>query len=208
MAATPATQKFVPIREVRDGVAILNDGSLRAILIASSVNFALKSADEQQAILMQFQTFLNTLDFSLQMYVQSRELDIEPYLALLREREPQQANDLMQVQLREYIGFIEQFTKEVDVMTKSFFVVVSYAPSAISLTKGIGGLFRAKQVDPALAQTRFEEDRSQLEQRIAVVQQGLARMGVRTIPLGTEETVELFYHLFNPGEVGAAPGTQ
>lgn len=200
MAKTPATQQFVPLSEVRDGVAILKDGSMRAILIASSVNFALKSADEQRAILLQFQNFLNTLDFSLQMYIQSRELDIKPYLELLRTRESTQANELMQVQLREYIGFIEQFTKEVDVMTKSFFVVISYAPSSISLKKGIRGFFRGKQIDPALVQTRFEEDRTQLEQRIAVVEQGLARIGVRTIMLGTDEVIELFYRLFNPGE--------
>jgi len=118
--STPAAQQFVPLREVRDGIVLMKDGGMRAILMASSINFALKSEDEQQAILGQFQQFLNTLDFSLQIYVQSRELDITPYLELLRAREPGQDNDLMRVQLREYIGFIEHFTTETDIMTKSF----------------------------------------------------------------------------------------
>ena len=204
--STPAAQQFVPLREVRDGIVLMKDGGMRAILMASSINFALKSEDEQQAILGQFQAFLNTLDFSLQIYVQSRELDIKPYLELLRAREPGQDNDLMRVQLREYIGFIEHFTIETDIMTKSFFVVISYAPSGVRLTGGLGGIWRGKRADTtALEQTRFEEDRTQLEQRVAVVEEGLNRIGVRTVLLGTSEIIELFYHLFNPGEASQAP---
>ncbi len=107
--ANERTQSFVPLEEVRDGIVLLKDGSLRAILMASSINFALKSGEEQEAILKQFQSFLNTLDFSMQIYVQSRELDINPYLALLASREAAQKNDLMKVQLREYMGFIRSF---------------------------------------------------------------------------------------------------
>ncbi len=111
----------------------------------------------------------------------------------------------MKVQLREYIGFVENFTNEVDIMTKSFFVVISYAPAAISITGGLGNILRRrKSSDAAVMQTRFEEDRTQIEQRIAVVEQGLNRIGVRTVPLGTSEIVELFYHLFNPAESNRA----
>jgi hypothetical protein len=200
MAQTPSAQQFVPIAEVRDGIAILKDGGMRAILMASSINFALKSQDEQHAILGQFQAFLNTLDFSMQIYVQSRELDIRPYLELLHTLDAKQDNDLMKVQLREYIGFVENFTNEVDIMTKSFFVVISYSPATLRVAGGLGNILRRKKTDPALMQTRFEEDRSQIEQRIAVVEQGLNRVGVRTVLLGTNEVIELFYHLFNPGE--------
>lgn len=199
--STPSAQQFVPLREVRDGMILMKDGGMRAILMASSINFALKSQDEQHAILAQFQAFLNTLDFSLQIYVQSRELDIQPYLELLRAREPAQDNDLMRVQLREYIGFVENFTNETDIMTKSFFVVISYTPATISVTGGWGNIWRARRThDARVAQTRFEEDRTQLEQRVAVVEEGLNRLGVRTVLLGTNEVVELFYRLFNPAE--------
>jgi len=201
MAETPRAQQFVPLKEVRDGVAVLKDGGMRAILIASSVNFALKSQDEQHAILSQFQAFLNTLDFSLQIYVQSRELNIEPYLALLRTLDAKQDNDLMKVQLREYIGFVENFTNEVDIMTKNFFIVISYAPAALNLSKGLGSLLgRKKSNDAEAEQMRFEENKTQLEQRVAVVEQGLNSLGVRTVLLGTNEIIELFYHLFNLGE--------
>lgn len=206
MTQTPSAQQFVPLREVRDGIAILKDGSMRAILMASSINFALKSQDEQHAILEQFQAFLNTLDFSLQIYVQSRKLDIQPYLHLLHTLDAKQDNDLMKVQLHEYIGFVENFTNEVDIMTKSFFVVISYAPALISTKGGLRNILRRKTSnDAVILQTRFEEDRSQIEQRIAVVEQGLHRIGVRIVLLGTNEVIELFYHLFNPGETNQAP---
>jgi len=205
---TPSAQELVPITDVRDGIVLLRDGGLRALLLASSINFALKSEDEQTAILSQFQGFLNALDFSLQLYVQSRTLDIAPYLALLRSREPQQENDLMRVQLREYIGFIEHFASETEIMTKSFFVVVPYSPSAVRFEAGGGirgmlQLRRGGKNDEA-ATRRFEEDRGQLMQRVAVVEQGLSRLGIRTVLLGTSEVVETFHRLFNPGETQPA----
>lgn len=198
-----ATQSFVPLKEVRDGIAILRDGGLRGILMVSSVNFALKSHDEQVAILAQFQSFLNTLDFSVQICVESRRLDINPYLELLHSKEAEQENDLMRIQLREYIDFVRTFTTEVDIMAKTFFVVVPYSPPGVDVEKGINALLSGKKVG-ATDETRFEEHRMQLEQRMGVVESGLARIGVRSIPLGTDEIVELFYHVFNPAEEGRA----
>src|ERR1035437_5481300 len=137
-----ATQDFVPIKEIRDGVVILKDGSMRSILLASSINFALKSADEQQAVLMQFQDFLNALDFSVQIFIQSRRLDIRPYIALLEQRYKEQATDLMKLQTREYIEFIKNFTESVSIMTKSFFVIVPYLPPVLTGSSGFNILKR------------------------------------------------------------------
>jgi type IV secretory pathway VirB4 component len=200
MAKGKATQSFVPLEEIRDGIVVLKDGSMRAIMMASSINFALKSQDEQQAILAQFQNFLNTLDFSIQFYVQSRELDIAPYLELLASREKSQTNDLMRIQLREYMNFIREFTEEVDIMAKSFFVIISYTPAKVDVAKGIKSLLSGGRKEATLPAQAFEEHRSQLEQRVAITTQGLARIGVRTVVLGTNEIVDLFYHIFNPHE--------
>ncbi len=205
---TAATQDFVSIRDIRDGIVILKSGQICKVLLASSVNFALKSQDEQRAILFQFQNFLNTIDFSLQIYVQSRRLNIEPYLAMLAERQGSQDNDLMKVQLREYIEFIRSFTVEVDVMSKNFFVIVPYTPNKINITQGFKGILNQGRAGLQNEAT-LEEQRLQLEQRQAVVEQGLNRMGVRTIALQTDELVELFYHIYNPGDItGSAPTIQ
>lgn len=208
MAKTQAaTQDFVTIRDIKDNVVIQKDGQMTMVLLASSINFALKSLDEQKAVLLQFQQFLNTLDFTLQIYVQSRRLNIDPYMELLNGLVAKQDNDLMRIQLREYMEFIRSFTEDVDVMSKNFFIVVPYSPTKINFTKGITNLFSPKQqsaVTPNDAQ--FEEHRIQLEQRVGMVTEGLARVGVRTITLQKDDLVELFYHLYNPADpTGSAP---
>lgn len=198
-----ASQDFVPVSEVRDGVVVLKDGGLRALLMTSSLNFALKSEDEQTAFIVQFQNFLNSLDFSTQIFVESRMLDIRPYISSLEDAFKNQLDDLMRVQIREYIEFIKNFTEAANIMTKSFFVVVPYNPALLKVG-GSGGLklpwSRGKKTDQAELNRSFEENLSQLEQRISIVQQGLVRCGVRTVQLGTEEAIELLYKLFNPGE--------
>ena len=206
MAGAKPTQDFVPIKEVRDGIAVLKDGSYVMVLIASSLNFALKSADEQQAIINQFQNFLNSLDFRVQILIQSRRLDIRPYIATLEERLKDQNNELLKVQIREYIGFIKSFTESTSIMSKSFFIVVPYAPPSVgSGSTGLfSGLFGGKKTTAEAAQAdkaRFEEHRTQLEQRAGVVQSGLVRTGVRIAVLGTEELIELFFKMMNPGEI-------
>ena len=203
-----ASQEFVAIRDIKDGIVILKNGQICKVLLASSVNFALKSQDEQRAILFQFQNFLNTLDFSLQIYVQSRRLNIEPYLAMLGGLQDKQDNDLMRIQLREYIDFIRTFVTDVDVMSKNFFVIVPYTAAKINIGKSLGSILSQGRMKIE-GDTSLEEQRLQLEQRQAVVEQGLNRIGVRTITLQTDELVELFYHIYNPGDItGSAPTIQ
>ncbi len=201
------SQQFLPIQDVRDGIAVLENGQMCIVLLATSINFALKSTDEQEAILSQFQTFLNTLDFSLQFYIQSRRLDIRPYMEILRAQEVHQYNDLMKVQLREYMEFIRAFTEEVDIMSKNFFVVIPYTPTASVDTSQLKKVlnFGEKKQSPEIDPAKFVEHRSQLEQRVTVVEQGLARIGIRTAPLGTDELIELYYHIFNPQDMSSAP---
>jgi type IV secretory pathway VirB4 component len=203
-ASVHSTQQFVPVSEVRDGVVVLKDGGLRAILLASSLNFALKSEDEQTAFIVQFQNFLNSLDFSCQIFVQSRMLDIRPYVATLEAAYKDQLDDLMRIQIREYIEFIKSFTEAANIMTKNFFIVVPYSPSLNVAKRGASALIPTfgQKSNPEEANRTFGENVSQLEQRISIVQQGLVRTGVRTVQLGTEEAIELLYKMFNPGEEG------
>lgn len=201
--ATPnkTTQDFVPVKEVRDGIVILKNGGMRSVIMASSLNFALKSQDEQNSIIYQFQNFLNSLDFSVQIFVQSKKLDIRPYISLLEDRYKEQITDLMKIQTREYIEFIKTFTENSNIMTKSFFVVVPYTPAAIGSSDVMGKILKKNTKDMSQERTEnFEENRSQLEQRVSVVEQGLIRCGIRVAVLGTEEVIELFYKIFNPGE--------
>lgn len=198
-----SAQDFVPVKEVRGGVMILKDGTLVGAMLASSLNFALKSQSEQEAITAQFQNFLNSLDFSVQFFVQSRKLDIRPYIALLEERLVAQTEELMKIQVKEYIEFVRNFTERANIMSKHFFVVVPYSPPIVDIKKSVTNRFLGKSTLAARTEgdVGFEEHRTQLEERMAVVEQGLIRCGVRTAPLGTEEMIELLYKEFNPGEL-------
>ncbi len=205
MASTKATQSFVPVKEVRNGVVILKNDGYRGILMCSSINFALKGEDEQRAIIGGFQSLLNTLDFSIQIVVHSRKTDVRPYLALLEERMATQTTELMRLQLREYIAFIRNFIDSSDIMTKMFYVVVPYSPAVGSAVSSAVPFLSSKK-GPASHSTgsagdSFDEHRVQLEQRMALVVSGLASSGVRAIPLGTEEIIELLYRSFNLSEL-------
>ncbi|MEW5907752.1 MAG: TraC family protein [Patescibacteria group bacterium] len=202
-----ATQEFLPIREIREGVVTLKDGSLRVILMASSLNFALKSEDEQNAIIAQYQNFLNSIDFPLQFFIESRRLDIEPYLLTLDDALRKQINELLKIQIREYIEFIKNFVKSTDIVSKTFYVVVSYTPTVVIPVKqtglkkfmGFGG-GAGKQTEKEEKDTEFEEAKIQLQQRASVIESGLARVEIKAVILNSEELIELFYKLFNPGE--------
>lgn len=196
------TQAFVPVKEIRNGVIILKNGGYRGIMMCSSINFALKSEDEQKAVIGGFQSFLNTLDFSVEVVVHSRRMDIRPYLALLEERKASQATELMQIQLREYIGFVKNFIEGAEIMTKVFYVIVPYDAVPV---KQVGGVLPSfgKTEKPATEgmSSAFEEARIQLEQRMTVVSAGLMGTGIRAVPLDTEAIIELMYKSFNIGEL-------
>lgn len=198
-----ATQDFVPIKEIRDGIVVLKSGDLRALVLANSINLSLKSADEQTATIIQFQNFLNTLDFPIQISAQSRKLDIRPYLLTLEERMRVQNEQLLKIQTKEYINFIKNFTESVSIMTKNFFIVVPYTNTLLRpKASAFGRLFgKNKEEGKKQDQVDFEEKRSQLEERVGVIQQGLSRCGINSVQLGTEEAIEVFYKVFNPGEL-------
>ena len=203
-----ATQEFVPIKEVREGTILLKDGGLRAIVAVSSVNLSLKSAEEQVATIQQFQSFLNSIDFPIQIVIQSRRLDIRPYLLTLETKMKEQREPLLKIQTAGYIGFIREFTEAVALMRKYFYVVVPYEEAVLSGKKSpLGGLFGSKKSDKERRMAddaSFEEKRTQLDERVSVISSGLESCGARTERLETEAVIELFYRTFNPGDIQPA----
>ncbi len=197
------TQDFVPIQEIRNGVIELTSGEVRAIVLASPINLSLKTEDEQQAVLANFMSFLNSLDFSTQISIQSRRLDITEYLLKLEKRYEAQTEPLLKIQTRQYIEFIREFTENNEIMTKDFFVVVPYEGSVIkNQTKGFFSFFSSKSKKDTLLdeQKTFEENRTQLEQRVSLVVSGLASCGVQATMLDTDAVIEVIYKVFNPGD--------
>ena len=125
--AGKSAQEFVDISEIKDDIVVLKNGTLRAVLMVSSINFDLKATNEQEAIVAAYQAFLNSLDFPMQVLVSSRKLDIDPYLEMLSEKEKQQPNELLRFQIGEYKNFIKNLTGAANIMTKNFFIVIPFA---------------------------------------------------------------------------------
>lgn len=204
MPAGAAAQNFLTIDTIREDIIVMKDGGFRAVLMCSSLNFALKSADEQDAITFQYQNFLNSLDFPIQFVIHSRRLNIAPYLETLEERRKEQDNELLKIQVAEYIEFIKTFVGMTKIMSKTFYVVIPFIPPLI----GRDNIFRSllssvgfgKGGASSAAQGTFEEYKTQLWQRVETVAAGVQRFGIRAVPLNTEEIVELFYGLYNPTE--------
>ncbi|MEK7573980.1 MAG: hypothetical protein AAB514_00395 [Patescibacteria group bacterium] len=203
MPKSSSTQQFVEIQEVREGVIFLKNGSLRQLLMVNGVNFDLKSETEQDLMTYAYQNLLNALDFSIQVFIHSRRLNIETYLQKLQERHGQEANELLKTQIAEYLEFIKSFVASNAIMDKTFFVVVPYDPIYLPKTaKGILGFIKKGKVAAPENQTAQPEDvqqnLQQLNQRVAQVITGLQQIGLRAVPLDTEEAIELIYNLYNP----------
>jgi hypothetical protein len=195
---TASTQSFLDVSEVIQGTMVLKDGSMRAVVVVSATNFSLKSADEQNALIGSYQSFLNSLDFPIQILMQSRRLDVNSYLDKMRGIMQNQTNELLRMQTQEYIEYISKLIEYASIMNKTFYVIVPYS---IAVTKTgflgkIGSMF-----NPAgniqLKKEDFEKNREVLYQRVDQVSSELSSMGLRTMVLNTEELVELLYNSYN-----------
>ena len=204
-----STQSFLEIDQIREGVIVLKNKALRGIMAVSSLNFALKSDEEQSAIIFQFQEFLNSLDFSCQIIIQSKKLNITGYLETVEKLAKRQENELLQAQTKGYHDFIEELVAEGDIMDKKFFVVVPFTLFEAKKSSGAGVLsFLKSPKVPSLTQEIFQRSKKQLWQRMEFVASGLKRCGnLQAIPLTTSEIIELLWGLHHPkqAEMGYYP---
>ena len=195
-----STQQFLDIAEIKDDTVILRDGTLRAVILVSSINFALKSEDEQNAIISAYVSFLNNIDFSLQVVIQSRELNIDSYIEDLKQKEKEQTNELLKIQTAEYIQYIQELISMSRIMNKRFFIVVPYDPMS-DKQKG----FFARFLDifkPAtlikMKEEKFLRRKAELSHRIDNIISGLSSIGLNAVVLDTQSLIELYYNSYNP----------
>jgi len=192
----PSTQDFLEVGKIKKGVIILKNKGLRAILMVSSLNFALKSDEEQEAIIYQFQNFLNSLDFSCQIIINSRRLNFVGYLDKLKAIEDKEKNELLKLQVSEYRKFVENIIKEGVIMQKTFYLVIPFALIETQQIEGAGEALSRKE----LTEEEFERCRTQLLQRVEFVILGLRGCGLQAVPLDSMETIEAFWSLYHPAE--------
>ncbi len=200
-AKLPSTQRYLDIQEIREDVVIMKDGTLRAVLLVSSINFDLKSEDEQVAVIQSYTQFLNALDFPLQIVIQSRKFEIEEYLNRLKTIEKQQKNELLQMQTAAYREYVTELVELADLMGKRFYAVIPFAPQE---RKRAGFISRLREVvAPSatihLRQQQFEMYKQEMFKRVDFVIEGLANVaGLKSVVLDTQGLIELFYNTYNP----------
>jgi len=198
------SQKFLDIVEVRDDLVVMRDGTLRSVLLVSSINFALKSVDEQNAIVQAYMQFLNALDFPIQVVIQSRRMNIDNYMRQLDASEKELSNDLLKRQIHDYKAFVKQLVSIGEIMQKRFYVVVPYNPldqKGGSTQKGF--LQRLQEVlTPTIAgkisEDKFQKMKFDLSLRVNQIIGGLSSMSLNAVQLDTQSLIELYYLVYNP----------
>ena len=201
-SAQLSTQGHLNFAEIRDGIVIMRDGSLRMIVMCSPTNYDLNSPSEKESIEYAYQGFLNGLHFPIQISVQSRKIDLDGYLAELDQKLADQTNPLLAGLMEDYIFNIRDLLTSVNIMDKRFFVVVPYFVAELAkdnVFKQLAGTLSAPK-DVVQSSAQFEARKRELSQRTASVAQGLASIGVRSAVLKTQEIIELYYGSYNVEE--------
>lgn len=194
----PTTQAQIPIAEVRNGIVVLKDGGLRLVMLCSTINFELKSEEEQNAIISGYQNFLNSLEFPIQIVIQSRRMDLTKYLKKLQNQIPQAPNDLLRIQIHDYIVFIRSLLSVANIMDKKFFIIIPYELPLAKKPGFIEDLQRATSKEaPTINLTNFNKYKKELIQRAQIVASGISGLGLRAVQLNTQELIELFYSTYN-----------
>jgi len=196
-----STQSSLIINEIKDGIVIMKDGSLRSVVLTSAINFDLMSQAEQDGAEMAFQSFLNSLHFPIQIVIKSRKIDLDTYMDKLKKNRDDQDNPLLADLMEDYIANVQSLIEEVNIMDKQFFVIIPYfpitAPDKANIVQQLGTILKPANV-VSVGAADFENSKKELRQRVQLVANGLAQMGLRAIPLNTQELIDLYYTSYNP----------
>ncbi len=202
-----STQNTLQIAEIRDGIVIMNDGSFRSVIMVKSVNFDLMSPQEQEAMEFSYQGFLNSLYFPIQIFIRSQRVDLQPYIAKLDKIRSEHDNMLLAMLMQDYLGYIDELSMQSNIMDKKFYVVIPFFPhenvqKAITQSKnlltGLVGLFNTKEQHVVINEADLEKAKGELKNRVQSVMQGLAQCNIQSVPLDTQELIELYYDTYNP----------
>jgi len=192
-----STQAYLDIAQIKDSLVVMKDGSLRIVLLCSAINFDLKTEGEQDAIIAQYQNFVNSLSFHIQILIQSRRVDLTDYLAKLRERVGQEQDEFFKAQIADYLAFIKELIEKANIMDKKFYIIIPYFPPLIKTPASWEELISGRP-PKALSTSEFETFKIEVLKRANVVASSLGAVGLRCIQLNTQELIELYYNSYNP----------
>lgn len=205
-----STQNALQISEIRDGIIIMNDGSFRAVIMCKSINFDLMSPQEREAVEFSYQGFLNSLYFPIQIFIRSQKVDMRPYLEKLDKIRSEQENMLLALLMEDYVDFLADISQQTNIMDKKFYMVIQYPDpdeedvrstmkQSTGFFTGVTNLFGgSKTPHVVINESTLENAKTELRNRVQAAMQGLMECGVQSLPLDTEELIELYYDVYNP----------
>jgi hypothetical protein len=202
-----STQNSLQIAEIRDGIVIMNDGSFRAVVMVKSINFDLMSPQEQESVEYAYQGFLNSLYFPIQIFLRSQKVDLRPYIEKLDKIRTEHDNMLLALLMEDYITFIDNLSRQTNIMDKKFYVVIPFFPvvditkgmeQSKNFLKGLGGVFKPKEQHVTINESDLENAKTELRNRVQAVLAGLLQCSIQGLPLDTQELIELYYDTYNP----------
>lgn len=196
-----ATQNSLQIAEIRDGLVIMRDGSLRAVVMCQSINFDLMSTQEREAVESSYQSFLNSLYFDVQIYIRSQRVDLNNYIENLEKIQRDQEKVMLGLLMEDYIDYIKYLIENSNIMSKQFYVVVPYHPN-LSVKRGgvlsLNSILGKKHTTISINSEDYKRYIDELKERTFVVLNGLNDMSVNAVTLNTQELIELYYNVYNP----------
>lgn len=202
-----STQNTLQIAEIRDGIVIMNDGTFRSVVMVKSINFDLMSTSEQEAVEYAYQGFLNSLYFPVQIFIRSQKVDIAPYIDRLDRIRTQHDNMLLALLMEDYINYIDVLAQSTNIMDKKFYIVVPYASTPTGQKQletnknfftGLTELLSKKEQRVTISERELDKAKTELRNRVQYVMGGLQQCGIKSLPLDTEELIELYYDTYNP----------
>jgi hypothetical protein len=202
-----STQNTLQIAEIRDGIVIMNDGTYRAVLMCKSINFDLMSTQEREGVEYAYQGFLNSLYYPIQIFVRSQRVDLRPYLEKMQKIKSEHDNMLLALLMEDYIAYMAALSDQVNIMDKKFYVVVPFIPTvdaqaivqgSKNFFSGLNSTFNQKDSHVTINEGELQKAKDELKNRVQSVMQGLMQCSVQSVPLDTQELIELFYDFYNP----------
>ena len=174
----------INIEGVQDNILILPNHEYRAVLQVSSLNFELKSEEEQDVIIDTYESFLNSVGTSIQILIRTREVDMDKYLEDLASRLDDEAEPIYRDQLKHYNQFIRSLITTNKILSRHFYIIVPYK---------------------AVPKTDFELIKEQLNLKLDIVSKGMTRLGMHTKELTSLEILDLFYSFYSPVQAKIQP---
>lgn len=197
-----STQEHLEVEDIRDDIVLMKDGSCCLVLLTTAINFGLLSEKEQDATIYAYAALLNSLTFPIQIMIRSQRKDVTAYLKLLDLELVKQANKLLREQIQKYRLFIEEIVKKNDVLDKQFYVIIPFSALELGVGKTLTAMVKPQKNLPFDKNYILEKAKMALIPKRDHLIRLFNRLGLKTRQLKTEELIQLFFKIYNPGTDG------